>query len=365
MHCVVAPLIALSLIMVSANIAHAQDAKSAVFLRHGSTLYSDAVPIKAFEDDLKGIDKPEPGQHALTFNKLEVGVAYRGLELGYFMREDYVFNFSADTMDIIYMDKNKIRIPDDKIYDIYLEAQHIKTEGWRLGYNLEFMRDSKVRLSLNYFDAEDLLYGSLEGRITVDNGNIDGGNLGVFYNYHEDYLLRRKNIQTAGGTGYSMDLEADIRFSGGWQMKIDLYDLLGKIRWDAAPYTQADIASTATYYDSNGYARRDPMMTGIASYHNFTQNLPTHYQVSVAKDIIGPWGLVYTREKYHRVDFDRAFLRYRIANEWSLLTGYDFAMEAVWIALQGDAFSLQVATDDWTLIDSNALVLQLAGRWAF
>lgn len=365
MHYAVAYTIALSLIMASAKVAHAQDAKSAVFLRHGSTAYSDAVPIKTLVKDLKGMDKPEPGENILTFNKLEVGVAYKGLELAYFMREDYVFNFSTDTMDIIYRGRNKISIPDDKIYDVYLEAQHIKAEGWRIGYNLEFMHESKVRLSVNYFDADDLLYGNMKGQVTIEDGDIEGGELGVFFNYHKDYLLRRKNIKTASGTGYSMDLEADIRFARGWQLKIDLYDLLGKIRWDAAPYTQADIASTTTYYDSNGYARRDPIMTGIVSYHNLTQNLPTHYQLSVAKDIIGPWGLVYTREKYHRVDFDRAFLRYRIANKWSVLTGYDFTMEAVWVEVQSDAFSLQVATDDWSIVESNALVLRLAGRWAF
>lgn len=365
MHLVVASLIALPLAMGAGHIANAQDAQSAVFLRHGSTLYSDAVPVKAFEDDLKGIDTPEPGQHALTFNKLELGVAYRGIELARFMREDYVFNFSPDTMEIVYRDKNKKPIPDGKMYDIYLKAQHIKTEGWRVGYNLGFMRNSNVRLSLNYFDAEDLLYGSLEGQVTVEEGDINGGQLDVLYHYHEDYLLDRKRIQTASGTGYSIDLEADVRLPYGWQVKIDLYDLLGQIYWDAAPYTQADIASTQTYYDSEGYAHREPMMTGMESYKNFTQNLPVHYQLSVAKDIVGSWGVVYTREKYDRVDFDRVFLRYRVADEWHVLTGYDFTMEAVWIAFQGDALSLNVATDDWSLVDSNALVLRLAGRWAF
>lgn len=365
MRFVVTYLIGFSLAVSVATTANAQDTQAAVFLRHSSTFFSDAVPIKAFEDDLKGISEPVPGNVALTFNKIEFGAAYRGFELAYFMREDYVFDFSADTMDIIYRDKNRVRFPDNKIYDVYLKAQHIKTEGWRIGYNLPLLEHSNVRLSLNYFDAEDLLYGSLEGQLTVTDGNINGGDLAVLYHYHEDYLLRRRNIQTASGTGYSINVEADIRLGNGWQLNIDLYDLLGQIYWDDAPYTQADVAPTSTYYDSNGYARRDPMMTGIQSYKNYTQNLPVHYQLSLAKEIYGPWAIVYTREKYDRTDFDRAFLRYRMGGDWHLLAGYDFTMEATWIALQAKALSLQVATDDWSLVDSNALVLRLGWHWAF
>jgi hypothetical protein len=364
MRFVVSLFVALPLIIGSINI-NAQDAPSSVFLRHASTLYSDAVPVKAFEDDLRGIEQPERGQHALTFNRLEIGVGYKGFELAHFMREDYVFDFSADTMEIVYRDKNKIPIPDGKVYDVYLKAQHIKTDGWRLGYNLGFMQNSNVRLSVNYFDAEDLLYGSLQGQVTVEDGDINGGNLAVLYHYQEDYLLSRKRVETANGTGYSFDVEADIRLAHGWRIQLDLYDLLGRIHWDAAPYTQADVASTTTYYDSDGYARREPMMTGIEGYKNFAQPLPVHYQLSVTKNIIGPWGLVYTREKYDRINFDRAFLSYQMTSQLSLLSGYDFTMDAVWIALQGDALSLHVATDDWSLIDSKALVLRLSGRWSF
>lgn len=352
-------------LVVASSHAYAQEADPAVFLRHSSTLYSDAVPVKAFEDDLRGINEPHPGGHALTFNRMEIGVAYRAFELAHFLREDYIFDFSADTMDLMYRDKNKIPIPDGMVYDVYLKAQHIKTEGWRVGYNLGFLQNSNVRVSLNYFDAEDLLYGSLRGQVTVEDGDINGGNLNVLYHYHEDYLLNRKRIQTANGGGYSFDLEADIRLADGWRIQLDLYDLLGRIHWDTAPYTQADVASTTTYYDSDGYARRDPMMVGIEGYKNFTQNLPVHYQLSLTKQIVGPWSVVYTREKYDRVEFDRTFLSYRIAEDWELLSGYDFTMEAVWFALQAEVISLQVATDDWSLIDSQALVLRLAGRLNF
>lgn len=351
------------LLVITATASAEQD--SAVFIRHRSTVFSESVPFKAFDNDLRGSSAPSGGKHALTFNRLELGIAHRGFELARFIREDYVFNFSPDTMEILYRDKNRIPIPEGKIYDVYLKAQHIKAEGWRAGYGFRLLGTSHVRLSLNYIDAEELLHGSLAGQITVDDGDINGGDLEVLYHYEEDYLLGRRRINPATGTGYSVDLESKIELKRGWTIALNFYDLLGQIYWDTAPYTRATIASTNTYYDGEGYAHREPTMIATESYKNFTQNLPIQYQLSVMKQLYGAIGVLYTREKYDQVDFDRLFLNYQLSDSFSLLTGYDFTMEAFWIALHGDALSLDIATDDWSLIDSRALVLRLAGRLTF
>lgn len=352
----------MALIFAGSSTAWADD--YTVFLRHSSTFYSESVPLKDFEDDLKGGSEPVPGKHALTYNRLEVGFGWRNFEFAHFMREDYVFDYTPDTMDIIYWDKNKKRIPQGS-YDVYLKAQHISAEGWRAGYRFSLPQDSQVRISLNYLDTDELLYGAIGGRVTVENGDINGGNLDVLYYYEEDYLLDRPNVRPADGKGYSMDVEAQINLQGGWRLDLNFYDLLGEIAWRDAPYTDATIASTTTYYDSEGYARRAPMMTAMEGYRKFTQKLPVFYQLSLAKDIYGPLSLSYAREKYDSVEFDRLFLLCRLAGDFHLKAGYDFTMKATWIGLESEVVSFNVATDDWSLVDSNSLVLRLAGRLTF
>jgi len=356
-------LIALAFALISFP-CFANDKNAAIFIRHGSVVFSEAVPIKDFEDDLKGGSEPVPGNHALTYNRLEMGFGWKNFELAHFMREDYVFEFTPDTMNIIYWDKNKKKIPEGT-YDAYLKAQHVKAEGWRVGYRFALSQDSLVRVSVNYLEAEELLYGAIGGSVNVMDDEIKGGNLGVLYYYEEDYLLDRPPVIPAEGKGYSFDVEARFHLQGGWQFDLNFYDLFGEIDWRDAPYTKGTVASTSTYVDSNGYAQRAPMMTAVESYQNFTQKLPTFYQLSATKKLYGPLGISYMREKYDSVEFDRLFLLCDLAGDFYFKAGYDFTMSATWVGLESDAVSLNIATDDWSLVGAKSLVLRFNGRWIF
>lgn len=350
--------------LFAASSAYAGDKNSAVFIRHNSTLYSESVPIKDFENDLKGGQAPELGQHALTYNRIETGFSWRNVELAYWMREDYAFDYSTDTIKIMYWDKNKKRVPDGT-YDVYLKAQHIKADGWRLGYQFDVSTDTSIKLSLNYLQAEDLLYGTIAGHITANKGDIKGGDLAVGYYYEEDYILDRPKVVPADGTGYSMDVEAKMAFSGGWQLNLNVYDVGGRIHWKDAPFTDGTVASTSTYYDSQGYAHRNPMMRAVEGYRDFAQKLPTHYVLSASKTLYGPLGISYVREQYDRVEFDRLLLLLQLFDGMHLKGGYDFTQKATWVGVESNVFSLTVATDDWSLIQANSLVIQLMGRWEF
>lgn len=336
-----------------------------VFFRQTSLVYSDSAPLKLVADELRGGEKPENANHALTYNRGEIGFSAYGWELAYSVREDYVLNYSPDTMTLFYLDKNKKRIPDRSDYQVYLDVKHVKSDGWRLGYGWQWDDAAKFKVSLNYLEAEELLYGTLSGDIAVENGDINGGALQVSYHYHRDYFLKRKNFELAEGKGYSIDVEADIDLGDKWNVRINLYDLLGQIYWERAPYTDLTIAETQTYYDEHGYAHRDPVMQGMEGYRNFTQDLSVHYQVSLIRQIAGKLSAMYTREKFDKVDFDRLFLRYEAFEDLFVFGGYDFTMEASWFGVEAQAFSLQVAMDDWSLVDSKSLVLRLGGRWQF
>jgi hypothetical protein len=343
----------------------ASAAPVSIFFNQVSTVYSEPVPIRLFEDDLRGGSFPESGHHAVTFNKAELGMGFGPVELANFIREDYAFDFNDETFALIYSDKNKLRIPDGTQFNVYLKAQHIKAQGWRLGYVHDMASRGKLRMSLNYLRAEDLLYGSLSGHVTVQNNDINGGSLSVLYYYHEDYILRRRIQNPASGEGYSVDLDADISLTDNLSLQLKFHDILGEIYWKDAPYSDLRIASTSTYYDEEGYARRSPMMTGVESYRNFKQPLPLHFELLLSQHLMKGLSLAYGREQYDKVVFNRLFFTYEPFGQASIVAGYDFTSRATWVGLTAAGFSLQVATDDYRLVESRTLVLRAGGHWRF
>jgi len=340
-------------------------AEFSIFVDGASTVFSEPVPITLYEDDLEGGEYPESGHHAMTFNHMEMGVGFNGFELAYFAREDYAFDFSEQTFELIYRDKNQLPIAEDRSYDVYLKAQHIKAEGWRLGYRFEFAPRGSLRISFNYLKADELLYGTLAGEVTVDDGDINGGNLAVLYYYHEEYLLGRRVDEPASGIGYSADLEMDVELVEGLFLTAKFHDIIGEIHWDRAPYSDLRIASTHTYYDEEGYAHRDPMMTGREGYKNFKQPLPLHYELNFKKSLAYGFHLAYAREQYDKVAFNRLILGYSLLSVVELQAGYDFTTEATWLGVSAKGFLLQFAADDFRLDDSRALALRIAAYWRF
>jgi hypothetical protein len=339
--------------------------QAGVFFNQSSTVYSEPVPIALYEDDLRGGEFPESGRHAVTFNRFELGFSFGQFELAYFIREDYAFEFNDETFALVYSGQNDLPIADGSEYTVFLKAQHIKADGWRLGYVLDIAPRGKLRFSLNYLQADDLLYGTVAGKVIVDDNDISGGNLAVMYYYQEDYILGRRLPRSSSGTGYSADLEADLQLTDSLSLVFKFHDIMGEIHWDEAPYSDLKIASTNTYYDSNGYAHREPMMTGKESYSNFKQPLPLHYEFSLTQALIAGFGITYGREQYDKVIFNRLFLNYELLPQVSLITGYDFTTRSTWLGLDASGFSLLFATDDYGLTQSHTLALRASGYWRF
>ena len=345
----------------------AQDgnAGAGIFLHQSSTVFSEPVPVALYEDDLKGEPFPDAGTLAVTFNSLEVGFDWRNFELAYVVREDYIFEFSEDTFDLIYRDKNRLPIDESKTYDVFLKAQHIQAEGWRVGYVFEPEPWAKLRFSAHYWQADELLYGTISGRVTVDDGDINGGNLAVFYHYHEDYILKRKLRETATGYGHSFSLGGEFALRPGLDLELQFYDLLGEIRWRNAPYSDLRIASTQTYYDAAGYAHRDPMLEGRESNRDFTQPLPLHYEVRLTQALPYRLSLTVGREQYEKAIFNRLFVGYELFDRVHLSAGYDFTAAATWLGLDAPGLTVHLGSDTYDLDDAHSLVLRVGAHLRF
>lgn len=336
-----------------------------VFIRQSTVVFSEPVPISLYEDDLRGDYLSDGGRYAVTFNSLELGATYGDFSLSYFLREDYAFEFSEETFELIYRDKNRLPIDENREYALFLKAQHIRAEGWRLGYSMPLGDFGDAGIAVNYLQAEELLYGTVSGTVRIEEGDIDRGNLGIFYYYHEDYFLNRSINDPARGEGYSIDLNADLTLLAGLQLKLNFYDLLGRIHWRSAPYSDLKIESTSTYYDEEGYAHRNPTLSGFQRTGDFKQPLPLHYEFRLTQALPYRLSLAYDREQYDKVVFNRLFFAYNILQETRFITGYDFTAESTWLGLEAPGFHLVFATDDFSLVDSKTLVLRAGAHIRF
>lgn len=333
-----------------------------IYLRQSSTTLSENTAIKVFFNDLRDeATDTDPGQNAVTFNRLELGLGYRNFELGYFWREDYALHYTSDTFELFYRDKNRLPIPQDKIFNVFLDVQHVKTEGLRFSYNYQVRPWLDLKITMNHMEASDLLYGQLAGQMSRTNGRI-AGELSAAYYYEEDYLLKRRVEAPPNGRGYSLDWGAHWRW-GPWQAIVKVMDQWGHIRWRDAPYTELAGSSSFVIVDDSGRARRRPIVSGLETYRPLRQPLPTHQQLTVSRSLTERWAVSYQREKYLAVEFNRWFVGYTPSQNLTFKTGYDFSTEAVWLAAESRYISMEFASDSRSFERARSLSLNIYAQW--
>lgn len=335
-----------------------------IYLRQSSTTVSENTAIKVFLNDLRDQNTDtEPGQNAVTFNRVELGFGYRNLELGYFKREDYALHYTSDTFELFYRDKNRLPIPQDREFDVFLDVQHVKTEGLRLGYQYRATPWLTLRVAVNAMEASDLLYGQLAGQLGRSNGRV-AGELTAAYYYEQDYLLERQVDAVANGRGYSIDWGAHWHW-GTWQAQLEVMDQWGHIRWRDAPYTELAGSSSFIYVDENGRARRRPVVSGIETYRTLKQPLPRHRRLTVARAITEQVTVTYQWEQYLAVDFNRWLIGYALTPSIDIKTGYDFSTEALWLGLASRYLSIELASDSRSFERARSLSLNFSAHWQF
>ena len=344
--------------------AETQSREIRFFIEEQSTTFSEPVPIKLFEEDLYGGDFPDNGNNAVTFNSVAMGMSFNGLRFAYFVREDYAFNFTSDTFNLIYMDKNNIKIPDGQNFDIYLNALHLQTAGVQVAYPVFNNQFLQLSVGANVFQADELLEGDISGILTAQGDDVQG-NLALDYSHQEDYVLGRDVQTIAEGQGYSFDVDAQFTLTEKLHWTIHLYDVFGEINWDGAPQTVADVSTDTVYVDDQGRLHRAPVMSGHSKYNSLTQDLPVHRQSSLRYRLHPKMSFFYVAEQYQKVVFNRLIMDFRVFRGLQFKTGYDFTTESIWLGAESKYFSFDFATDDFDVDKSKALVLNIQAGYRF
>ena len=333
-----------------------------VFATAKSITYSENMPIDAFDNDFSG-GEPREGSHALTFNEYAVGFRYKGWEVAKVQRFDYFFNFNSETFDIFYNDANDIDFIQDEIFNVDLDVSKVEMEGVRFGYRWEPSPALKLYLAVNYFEADDVLYGAIEGNIWQGNTRLVG-DLNLNYYYTEDVVFDRTLTDPASGYGYSFDFSASWQVTQRVLVDVAVYDVVGRINWKHAPYTRAEMVSDRNRVDDEGRAYKVPTLSAREGFTETIQALPVHQYLSVAYDVGHDLTVTAEYERFDEVGFRRLYCGYKPWSWFEVTSGFDFKSRAKSLEFWTPYFSLLAASDRTDLKQSRNVRVDLVLQYS-
>ncbi len=314
-----------------------------LFASAQSITYAENISINAWMDDLHTKDI-SPGKNAFTRNASEVGVAFGRMSFAAFARRDYYLNFSQDTFDLVYQDKNDIAYDTNRRYDIHLDVAHVQTHGAKVGFDFVPFEKLQTRIEVNVFDASEVLFGELNGYLGMDNGKIKG-DLVLDYNYTEDVVLDRPKTAPASGHGRSVDLELWWQPLAGVKMHLLTEDIYSQIKWSQTPFTEAIITTVRTIKNKDGTVQRMPTISGREFFREVSQTIPRHIQADIAYGFLNRWEIELSQERIDELAFNRLMTRYHLSRQVRLGLGYDSSAKAPRIELSSPYLNFMASAD--------------------
>ena len=249
-----------------------------IYVQADSLSYSEPVPVSGFFHDWH-TPFHDGGKRALTYNYAEAGVTEGNWQLGVVARDDYTLRFNPDTADLYYRIENHLDFPPGRQYAVDLEARHFIARGLRIGYGRQLRPAFRLGLGLTWLQGTQLLDGTMNGAAVANDSRDYDYDVAVDYRYSKDLLFKRQ-ASPPNGQGFSLDLSADWH-PGRLDASLRITDLVGRLYWHDAPYTQADAVSLNKSYDADGYLIINPTLSGIEGNRSFVQRLPTRARLDL------------------------------------------------------------------------------------
>jgi len=255
-----------------------------------SVTYSEPMNIDGFIDHFSGT--LSKGNKALTHNSAEIGFVWNNWRVARITRYDYQLQFTPDTAYLNYQIENNLPIDESRSYNLYLNAEHLRSSGIKLGYMFSPRSDLQLNIAgsmlkssqfysghiranihqgsyssdsldeLNQLideinSLEDPDYTDVEpyaNRLTTASNNLRSvlngseGRLEADYHYykpglHEDEIEAFNNVDFSApsGSGVAFDVSARWQFNEKLAFTAEIQDVFSYIRWKKAPYSRGEI----------------------------------------------------------------------------------------------------------------------------
>jgi hypothetical protein len=328
-----------------------------VFTKLESSSYSEPMPINQLINDLEG-DPVSSGSAAFSHNQFEIGGGFGSFELSVISRYDYFLEFTSDTVDLVYVDKNDLSVEKNRQYNTRLVVNHIEANGLKFAYKFEPSENFNFGLAASYLTSSDFTDGKITGGIQTTEDAYTGG-LFLDYAYTEDKLLDRE-VSSLDGEGYAIDLYGEWNITENWNFHFLFEDLISEIQWDEAPYTEADFNSNNASLDSGGQIETRPLISGIESYKTHRQQLPLRADITVNYELNEKQMVSFTQRRVNISDFSIISYTHRWSNFLHAMVAYNIDAQAVGVGLQVWDFRFQLSADSVDIEKAHSLDLNLS-----
>lgn len=348
------PLIFLSLLFLSRPV-YANEYPVQPYFITDSFSYSETVPIETAIHGWKG-DDFQSGERQWTWNWFELGVQYQHWAVGIVQRYDYDLRFSKETADFYWQVANKNDLPIDKRYDLDLQVNGVYSSGVRFSYFDKLNDTFDYRVGLTYLQANYLLDGRLTGNATaVSNSDYDF-QATVDYHYTEDVIFDRI-VDEPKGKGFALDFAFSYQVTPATHWQFQVRDLLARLYWQNAPYTEGSATSDRKEYDENGYVSFNPVLQGFEGIsHTYVQTLQARWYSKINHQLSADYAAVIQ----YRYQYDHGLFslggNYKISDGHSLGVSYwpiNQTLEINWdyrkvkLAVAADAFKSSAVNTFW------------------
>lgn len=265
-----------------------------MFGRFESQFVSEPEPINTtLEDWGKEFDS---GRRQWAVAHVEVGVRRSGVEVSLLSRALADLRMNNDAVRFYGKIKRKEPLPEGERVPVSVRVNGFAGTGLRLGY---LHRDNNwyLRGGMSLFRTRYLMSGGLDGSFTALAENDYGFEAEVDYVYYRDVIFDRPDVEKSQGLGWSFDLATAWQMTERWSVEVQAEDLFAGIRWEDAPFTEAQANTDNKSYDEDGYAVFSPTISGREGYlDTFRQTLDPRFRAGVNYQI-GSWS-AHLRSQY-------------------------------------------------------------------
>lgn len=257
------------------NPANIQE-KNDIFISTSAFIATDPVSVKGFFDDnWEGSYTPRNGTNlALASARAEIGMTQNGWRFGYIHRLETMIEASRDFVDLIHTVKNHDDLPIGRQYDLDLKINGFQADGLHIASSMPLYTSNDLNIhggiGISLLRGIRLQQGSINGSATAISDKSYDFYGTVDYYYSSNYLYDL-NVKTPSGYGACTDIGLNADW-GKFHGELVINDLLGFLRWNNAPYTNAILTSNTKSYDSSGYVEYSPTITGLEITKGYTQH---------------------------------------------------------------------------------------------
>jgi hypothetical protein len=331
-----------------------------VYVRADGFAHSESKAVKSITGNWGG--DLHPGDVAFSVDRMEVGIVIDSWRIGYISRYDYYFEYSPDTAELINASKNKLPLTPGAHYDLYLYANTLVSKGLRIEYRQRY-KDLSYGFAVSYLKGSRFSNGTIRGdAVSLSDKDYDF-NFDVDYYYSQDKLFDRQ-VEQPQGRGYALDLDLSWQVGDRLRLGLRADDILARMFWRDAPRTIATATSDTKEFDSSGYVRYKPVISGLETSQNYVQNIPRKLFLSAD----------YTIRQYDVTveyrDYDlKGFLTIGVSKPSSEQTNLGFlcnlTAKSCGIDISGKWYTFRFMTDKLDLQDARTLELLFSVSYVF